>query len=316
VRFAPAEARGAAAPGELTIDAVVAAYVDGRGPELKAGERAAYAIKALAGFWSGKMVAEISERSCQAYVRWRMAQRAGGNGHLVQRTVARSTARRELIVLRAAVRYAAKHGIVAQPPDVWVPERPEGKDVWLTRDQAARILRAARANYHTRAYLPLFLLIALYTGSRKAVVLNLRWERSEESGWVDLDRRVIYRGAAGRTESSKRKPPVPIPRPLLTFLRLARRRNRTFVIERGGEPIQDVKKGVKAAAEAAGLRGITPHVMRHTAGTWIAQNTGDLRLVSLFLGCSFEVAERTYAHHCPEYLRGAADALARHAGRR
>jgi integrase len=310
-RFRPDET-GARAPDRISCDEAVAAYVEGRGAELKAIDRAGYAIAALSGFWSGKALAEVNERSCQAYVRWRTSQDGRGNGHKTRRRVSRSTARRELIVLRAAIKYCGKHGLVSPVPDVWVPARSEPKDVWLTRDEAAALLRAARSNYHTRPYLPLFLLVALYTGSRKEVVLSLRWSRNDQSGWVDLTNGVIYRGAAGRAESNKRKPPVPIAKPLMTFLRLARRRNTEFVIERAGRRILDVKKGVKAAAEAAGLPSeVTPHVLRHTAGTWIAQNTGDLRLVALFLGCSFRVAEDTYAHHCPEYLRGAAAALSR-----
>ena len=54
------------------------------------------------------------------------------------------------------------------------PERPEPKDRWLSRKEAAAVIRAARTP-QARLYLPHFILIGLYTGRRKEAILSLRW---------------------------------------------------------------------------------------------------------------------------------------------
>ena len=42
---------------------------------------------------------------------------------------------------------------------------------------------------------------------------------------------------------------------------------------------------VRRAAERAGLdKHVTPHTLRHTAATWLGQETGDARLVAAYLG--------------------------------
>src|SRR5215211_4895311 len=51
----------------------------------------------------------------------------------------------------------------------------EARDRWLTRKEAAALLRAARQEPKVRLHLPLFILMALYTGQRKDALLSLRW---------------------------------------------------------------------------------------------------------------------------------------------
>ena len=84
------------------------------------------------------------------------------------------TVRRELGVLRAAINYAHRSGRITRPVAVELPERPEPRDRWLTRTEAANLIRAARTP-QARLYLPLFILIGLYTGRRKEAILSLRW---------------------------------------------------------------------------------------------------------------------------------------------
>jgi len=44
----------------------------------------------------------------------------------------------------------------------------------------------------------------------------------------------------------------------------------TCFVEFNGKPVASVKKGFKTAVELAGLPGkVTPHVLRHTAATWL-----------------------------------------------
>jgi integrase len=57
-------------------------------------------------------------------------------------------------------------------PIVTLPKRPASKERWLTRDEAARLLRAVRAEPKAR-HLTRLILIAIYTGTRKDAILRL-----------------------------------------------------------------------------------------------------------------------------------------------
>jgi integrase len=54
---------------------------------------------------------------------------------------------------------------------------------------------------------------------------------------------------------------------------------------------------------------VTPHTLRHTAATWLMQRGVPIWQAAGFLGMSAEMLERTYGHHHPDYLKGAADAI-------
>ena len=100
---------------------------------------------------------------------------------------------------------------------VELPERPEPKDRWLTRNEAARLIRASRTP-QARLYLPLYILIGLYTGRRKEAILSLRWPQ------VDLAAGVIDFDTPGRRRTNKKRGKAPIPPRLLPHLRRARKR--------------------------------------------------------------------------------------------
>lgn len=100
-------------------------------------------------------------------------------------------------------------------------------------------------------------------------------------GWVDLDRGVIFRRAEGeRVAHNKRKPPVKMARRLLAHMQRWKRldgwtddtsglRN---VVHYLGKPIVKENKAFRSTIAAAGLPStVTPHVLRHTRGTWLAQ---------------------------------------------
>ena len=270
-------------------------YGEERAPNVADSARIGYAIAALTPFWGEKTVSEVTEQACREYAE--------------KRDAAPGTVARELTVLSAAITYDWKANRLDAPRPVWKPSTPPRKDRWLTREEAAALLRASRTP-QLRGHMPLFILIALYTGARKEAILSLRWPQ------VDLDRGRIDFNPPGRHRTTKGRPIVPIPPQLLTFLRLARRRCAAtgFVVNRitkdkhnPGEvnlaPLDDIKKGFALAAKRAKLAGVTPHTLRHTAATWLAQAGVDLRKVGAYLGHSdSRTTEAVYIHHAPDYL--------------
>lgn len=150
-----------------------------------------------------------------------------------QRTVGPGTIRRELGCLRAALVYCENEGYLAAAPSVWLPERPPSKDRWLTRDEAARLLRAARGEPKAR-HLCRFILIGFYTGTRKEAILRLQWHPNTEGGHIDLECGLLYRASNIARRTKKRQPPVRIPRQLLGHLRRWQRLSRQHVVEWDG----------------------------------------------------------------------------------
>lgn len=104
---------------------------------------------------------------------------------------------------------------------VELPERPAPRDRWLTRKEAASLIRAARTP-QARLYMPLFILLGLYTGRRKEAILSLRWPQ------VDLHAGLIDFEIAGRKRTFKKRGKIPIPKRLLPHLKRARRRGTSW----------------------------------------------------------------------------------------
>lgn len=280
-------------PHEITVASALNSYMIHQGAIATDPARIAYAVEALLPFWQHHTLADITPTNCERYAK--------------HRGKAPGTIRRELATLTAAQGFLHRDGqltrIVAAP----LPKKPDPKDRWLTRQEAARLLNAARhGGRGTRLYLPLFVVIALYTGARKEAILSLRWPQ------VDFTANRISFAVPGREATNKRRPTIPMSRRLRTFLRLAWQRRSSAkgtVIHDGGEPIQRIDKGFRAAARRAGLDDVTPHTLRHTRGTWLAQSGVSMWEGAGYLGQDPETFARIYAHHSPDYMAAALDAV-------
>ena len=280
-------------PSEIGVTDVLAEYALDRGDKMMDPARLGYAIDALTRFWIGRSVQDVTKRTCEAYGR--------------QRAKAAGTVRRELTVLRAAINHAHQDGRLTRTVAIELPEPPAPRHRWLTREEAARLLIAAKAEPRVRLHLPLFILIGLYTGQRKEAILSLRWPM------VDLERGLIDFNIPGRKRTKKRRSVAAIPPQLLTHLRHARRRGSDLghVVNENGSALADIKRGFASACERARLEGVTPHTLRHTCATWLMQLGVPKWEAAGFLAMSLDTLERVYGHHHPDYASNAANAFAR-----
>jgi site-specific recombinase XerC len=73
-----------------------------------------------------------------------------------------------------------------------------------------------------------------------------------------------------------------------------------------GRAYVDLERSLARAATLAGLSGITPHTLRHTAATWLMQNGVPIWEAAGLLAMSPEMLDRIYGHHHPDHLRNAA----------
>jgi integrase len=278
---------GPSDPSAILVTDLLNDYLQQRGPKVTAPGRIAYAVLALTDFFEGNSVADVTRQTCDRY-----AEKRGRSA---------GTVRRELGVLRAAINYAFNSGRITRPIPVELPDRPAPRDRFLTRQEAARLIRAA-STQQARLYLPLFILMGLYTGRRKEAILSLRWPQ------VDLEGERIKFDIEGRKRTNKKRGTIPIPPRLLPHLRRARKRGAElgYVLHIDGERIGDIKKGFAAACARAGIQGVSPHTLKHTAATWLMQNGTDPWQAAGFLSTSVETLLRVYGHHHPEYQREAA----------
>lgn len=209
-----------------------------------------------------------------------------------------NTVRKELEVVRAALNFHKKGGAAVFE----LPPPPPPKERYLSREEARALLKAARPFPHIRA----FLALSLATGARTAAILELTWDR------VDLTRRRITLALEDANDPArKRRAVVPMNKRAYRYLRVMKEAATcNHVIEWGGHRVKSIKKGFAAARDRAGLSGITPHILRHTAASWMAESGVDMFRISRYLGHSdTKVTERRYAKLHPDFLSDAADAL-------
>jgi integrase len=212
-----------------------------------------------------------------------------------------------------------------------LPDKGRPRDRWLTRNDAARLLRVCWRTKEVQTvhrgplkgqrvetgkrplrHLARFILIGLYTGTRASAIATASPCKSEGRSFVDLDGGIFYRLPVGHRETKKRRPPVPIPPRLLAHLRRwnAKEIAREHFVEWNGQPVRSVKTAFKTAVRLANLPGtITPHTLRHTAATWLMQAGVDKWEAAGFLGMTVEMLDRVYGHHHPDHLRAAARAI-------
>lgn len=280
-------------PDSMSIGTALTIYAREHASTVKCPERIGYSIEALAPFWGDLPIAAIKTPACRRYVK--------------ERGVKSSTSRRELGTLVAALNYCVREGRLTHAPSVWLPEKIKPRERWLTPEEAEAIILAARSvgNEH----LARFILVSLYTGTRKSRVLALQWMPNFTGGHVDLEAGLMYRRSAKDRPSKKRQPEIKIPARLLVHLRNWRNDSRQYLIEWNGQSIKDIKRSWATAVRDAGLSHVPPHVLRHTALTWAMQEGASIPDAAGFFGMSTETLEKVYYHHHPDHQKSVHDAI-------
>ncbi|MEQ8588605.1 MAG: site-specific integrase [Thalassobaculaceae bacterium] len=249
----------------------------------KGSERARYSLIALKPFWGALRPDQICPELCRDYIAQRRSAGAGDGTILREMTDMRSSVRR----------YASNAGATFD-----MPSSPPPKDRHLTRDEYRSLREAAQSIPH----LYLFIELALATGARSSALLGLTW------GQIDFDRNRIDLGIGAK---GKGRAIVPMTKTVRRALVAQQPRAETvFVVEYAGRQVGSVKKAFRSAADRAGLKGVTPHVLRHTAAVWMAEAGRPMSEIAQYLGHTSEkVTFRVYARYTPEYLAEAASAL-------
>ncbi len=303
---------GALAPDKLFIDEVLAAYLNEHAKHSLSREFLVHTAAPILEWWAGKKLSDINGTSCRDYVTWRT--RHTHRRARARKTISDQTARHDLKTLRTAINwYHREYGPLPSVPIVTLPHRaPQKKDYWLTRDDVAARIRAARKSSRT-AHVARQLLIGVYTGTRPGAILKLMWMPSPTGGWFDLDAGVLHRRGTDARRSKKRQPPARIPARLLPHLKrwhaMDIGKGISSVIHYQGAPVKKLRNSWTTVARAAGAARMDgPHITRHTAATWQMQQGTNLYEAADYLGMTPETLWETYGHRHPDFQAGAASA--------
>jgi len=278
-------------PTNVTVDEVLTLYVREVGPSVRGKAILGSNVRSLVPFWADLKCADVKGSTCRRY-----AKESG---------VTSGAARRHLGVLQAALNYAHREGFLLHPVAVTLPPNNPPRERFLTRGEAASLLR------HSAPHLRRLILICLYTGTRPGAALALRWGPSLHSGWVDVDRGIIHRKGAREGESNKRRGSVRMPRQLAAHMCRWEKSGGSHVIMFRGNPIKSIKTAMRSACKGAELEEVSPHTLKHTAVTWAFQKGMTREDAAEYFSTSAKTLESTYRQHSPEHQQRAAEIMER-----
>jgi integrase len=320
---------GEGRPHQVLIADALTYYGEGRANKVHRQDSLALSLIKLGEFFAGKTVNDITADQCEAYVDWRinLGDARGSNKWSKKDNTARrlspTTARNDLIVLQAAIRYCWQNRKLTQVVPVLKPKPSEPRPRMLTTNEAARLLAAAlgwdqHGRRHPRRinrHVARFILTGLYTGTRHDRILRLQWIENLQGGWVDVEKGILHRKAANEPETKKRAPSVPLGNRMLAHMRRWRRLSNRHVIEHHGASIKEISAGFEAAVELAGLatddpaKRVTPHTLRHTCVSWMLAAGKTPFQVGKYVGMTAAMVERVYAHTTDDFQRETANAI-------
>jgi integrase len=245
------------------------------------------AWKAMKPFWERTAPDLIDPQMCQDYAK--------------QRRAGPATIRYELLQVSTALKWGRSNRHITAKPEMWLPETPERKVRHLTHSEFERFFAEVKA-----PHAKLYVLLGLYTMARPSAILDLTWDR------VDFGRGLIDLNPAGRKQTAKRRPVVPMNNELRAALDEAyAARQSPFVVEHGAKQVASVKKAFQAASARSGIN-VTPYTLRHTGAVWAAEAGTPMSALSQFMGHdSSTTTEKWYARYSPDYLANVANAIRR-----
>lgn len=245
------------------------------------------ALKARFGSLEGE---SVSIADCRAHTAARRAAK-----------IKDGTIHTELGHLRMVLLWGAKHGLIEKVPTIERPAKPEPKSDYLTREEARALVDAAKT-----PHIALAIRLMLGTGARNEAAMQLTWDR------VNFDTGMIQLRNPFDKAKRKGRATVPMNDALRGALMDAKEGSLTpFVIEWAGQPVKSIKRGMKAAGEAIGRPDVSPHMLRHSAAVWLAEDGHSMWEIAQFLGHDdVKTTTRIYARFSPTHLRKLADSLA------
>lgn len=278
---------------DLTVTQALEWYWDSHAKRSFRPDTPDLAIRRLKPFLGPVPAADCNLAKQQAYVDYRR-----------ERGDSDQSIRRDLITLSAALRRAEKHSKLSRAPPMLTMPAAAQRERWLTRKEVAALFRELRTP--RSRHVLLFARLALYTGARTGAVLDLTWDR------VNFDTGLIDYRKPGRAQTKKRRTVSPMTPALRRALLHAHKHRRCdHVISWGGSRIDRIARAFIARAEKAGLKDISPHVLRHTFASWAVRKGVPIYSVGKALGQTVASTTERYAKLAPDDIAGVMEAIRR-----
>lgn len=306
---------------QISVRDVIVLYLRDIAPTKPSAKTLGYHGKALLPFWGDKTLDDVRGSTCRKYLEHRASPSSLISSIEAKKrkppSIKSSTVRRELKTLQAAINYWHKESPLEAVPKVSLPPEGERRERVLSRSEVAKLLWACRKR--KAPHVARFILIGLYTGTRHAALLSLKWLPSLSSGHIDLEKSIVFRRGGAERETSKRRTPCRLEGRVLGHVRRWAIRDRALgrqaVISHNGDSITKMKRAWKGVVKAAGLGpDVTPHVLRHTCISWLLWKGWPIADVAEHVGADITTIQKTYWHHRLQADESRAKAGLRRAG--
>jgi integrase len=192
--------------------------------------------------------------------------------------------------MAARWRSGGSPGETTQVPFVELPPVGEAYPHYATREQIVRLLNAEMPE-HIWAYF----LVRLCTACRGDAARDLQHFQ------IDVDAGLVHRNPAGRRQTKKYRPTVPLLPALAAYLKIAK--PEAHVVHWHGRHIKSIKTTWRKLRKRAQLPvWFVPKTLRHTLATWLRQRGVPAWDVSGLLGHHAGGTTDTYAKFDPTYM--------------
>lgn len=315
---------GAGDPSEVLIADVLAFYAEHMAERKRGGDNLPSSLVHLGEYFLGWHVSQITPLACNRYVPWRLEK--GDARTKTPRPLKPVTARNDLVVLDASLRFAVKNHRLTSSPHIPKPDPSDPRIRFLSRSEVARLLAAAlgwhqdgqRHRPRINRALARFVLIAYYSGTRRDRIQRLQWIENLEGGWIDVERGMLHRRSRAEPETKKRAPSVPLGNRLGAHVRRWHKLGGRYVIERNGRPIRGIFNSFERICRDAGLNyegqdladRVVPHTLRHTCVSCLLAEGRTPFQVGKYVGMTAAMVEQVYGHITDDQQMATANAFA------
>ena len=251
----------------------------------------------------GSMPAEsITTAVCREYAKKRTEQTFIRKGWKSPKFVRAVSAKRELAYLSAVTNLCFAEEQIPHPGQYWMPEENPPREKFLSTDEAHTLLAGAPP------HLRLYTLLGLGTGARNGALVGVRWQEvtwsiNDEFGQIDFRRFDTAR-------NGKKRGVVPLLKNSLLYDAMLSAREDALtdhVIEFKGAPVKYTGKGLIEVSRRTGIQRTTPHMLKHTAITWMLTKGVPVADVSDYTQTSVQTIMKVYGH----LLQGRGEGVAR-----
>lgn len=242
--------------------------------------------------WSKLKLTEIHQKDVAIW----LAQK-GGEG------LAPATVEKIRVLFHRSFELARRWNVVGSDtnPVKGIPRMriDNARERYLSRDEIRRLLRACEASINPQ--LKYIVALLVLSGARKSELLFAKWDH------IDVDRQLWLIP----TSKNGKHRYVPLSQAALTIIdQLPKFDNCPWLIPNPEtrQPYVSFKHSWETARDAAGLKGLHVHDLRHTAASLMAAASIDLYTIGKVLGHQNIASSQRYSHLADDKLLAAVEA--------